>query len=190
MNTGDQDLSELATYDYVDSTFSPTGHTHIPEYDLRYVNVTGDTMTGSLTATSFVKQGGTASQFLKANGSIDSNSYSLSSHLHDDRYYTESESDSRFVNVAGDTMSGNLTISAGGISVAVVNRTGNIFTDTTGGTVLSGVNTGDQDLSGLATYAYVDGTFLKLVGGTLTGSLYINNSTNITKSPFNSFTLP
>ena len=42
--------------------------------------------------------------------------------------------------------SGKLTVSAGGISVAGVNRTGNIFTDTTGGTVLAGVNTGDQDL--------------------------------------------
>ena len=32
------------------------------------------------------------------------------SHTHDGRYYTESESDSRFVNTAGDTMTGNLTI--------------------------------------------------------------------------------
>ena len=79
-------------------------------------------------------------------------------------------------------MSGKLTISAGGISVAGVNRTGNIFTDTTGGTVLSGVNTGDQDLSGLATYTYVDGTFLKLAGGSMTGSLYVNNSTNSTST--------
>ena len=29
-------------------------------------------------------------------------------HTHDDRYYTESESDARFVNVAGDTMTGDL----------------------------------------------------------------------------------
>jgi hypothetical protein len=32
------------------------------------------------------------------------------SHTHDTRYYTESEADSRFVNVTGDTMTGNLTI--------------------------------------------------------------------------------
>jgi hypothetical protein len=32
------------------------------------------------------------------------------SHTHDGRYYTESESDSRFVNVTGDSMSGNLTV--------------------------------------------------------------------------------
>lgn len=36
------------------------------------------------------------------------------SHNHDSRYYTESESDSRFVNVSGDSMSGSLGI--GGIS--------------------------------------------------------------------------
>jgi hypothetical protein len=34
----------------------------------------------------------------------------LPSHNHDDRYYTESESDSRFVNVSGDTMTGRLTL--------------------------------------------------------------------------------
>jgi cytoskeletal protein CcmA (bactofilin family) len=32
------------------------------------------------------------------------------SHTHDGRYYTESESDSRFVNSSGDSMSGNLTV--------------------------------------------------------------------------------
>lgn len=31
-------------------------------------------------------------------------------HLHDGRYFTESESDSRYVNVSGDTMTGNLTV--------------------------------------------------------------------------------
>ena len=39
--------------------------------------------------------------------------YASSSHTHDDRYYTESESDSRFVNASGDSMSGSLTIGAG-----------------------------------------------------------------------------
>ena len=32
------------------------------------------------------------------------------SHTHDTRYYTETESDSRFVNVTGDSMSGDLVI--------------------------------------------------------------------------------
>ena len=36
--------------------------------------------------------------------------YSELGHNHDDRYYTESESDSRFVNSAGDTMTGDLVL--------------------------------------------------------------------------------
>lgn len=38
--------------------------------------------------------------------------FATSGHTHDDRYYTETEADSRFVNVTGDTMSGNLTVNA------------------------------------------------------------------------------
>jgi hypothetical protein len=38
---------------------------------------------------------------------------SLPSHNHDDRYYTESESDSRFVNATGDTMTGTLAMHEG-----------------------------------------------------------------------------
>jgi hypothetical protein len=37
---------------------------------------------------------------------------SLPSHNHDDRYYTETESDSRFINASGDTMTGTLTLSS------------------------------------------------------------------------------
>ena len=36
--------------------------------------------------------------------------FAANAHTHDDRYYTETESDSRFVNVTGDTMTGNLTV--------------------------------------------------------------------------------
>lgn len=39
------------------------------------------------------------------------------SHTHDGRYYTESEADSRFVNVTGDTISGTLTLSQDGQDV-------------------------------------------------------------------------
>jgi hypothetical protein len=37
----------------------------------------------------------------------------LPAHNHDDRYYTETESDSRYVNTSGDTMTGALTIQGG-----------------------------------------------------------------------------
>lgn len=45
-------------------------------------------------------------------------------HNHDDRYYTEAEADSRFVNSAGDTMSGDLTVDGKLITDKIVNRTG------------------------------------------------------------------
>lgn len=41
--------------------------------------------------------------------------FTPSSHTHDDRYYTESEADSRFVNVSGDTMTGNITLGTYGM---------------------------------------------------------------------------
>ena len=40
-----------------------------------YLPLTGGTLSGSVTATSFIKSGGTSSQFLKADGSIDSSVY-------------------------------------------------------------------------------------------------------------------
>ena len=49
---------------------------------------------------------------LAAEGKIGSASGQVAAggHSHDTRYYTESESDSRYVNVTGDTMSGSLTV--------------------------------------------------------------------------------
>jgi hypothetical protein len=41
------------------------------------------------------------------------------SHTHDGRYYTESESDSRFVNVTGDTMTGPLSFSGSSTHIAM-----------------------------------------------------------------------
>jgi hypothetical protein len=58
---------------------------------------------------------------------VTSQSYltSLPSHNHDDRYYTESESDSRFINASGDTMSGRLTLkSISGVEQTVPNEFG------------------------------------------------------------------
>jgi len=48
------------------------------------------------------------------------------SHTHDGRYYTESEADSRFVNITGDTMTGNLTLDSG------TNTTLTVLSDDTG----------------------------------------------------------
>lgn len=55
-------------------------------------------ITGNITAASFTKSGGTSSQFLKADGSVDSNSYSLSSHTHS------------YLPLTGGTLSGKLNV--------------------------------------------------------------------------------
>ena len=41
---------------------------------------------------------------------LHASAFAISSHLHDDRYYTETEANSLFVNAAGDTMTGVLTV--------------------------------------------------------------------------------
>ena len=57
----------------------------------RTINGTGSiNFTGTLTATSIVKSGGTSSQFLKADGSVDSNSY-LTSYTETDPVFSASE---------------------------------------------------------------------------------------------------
>ena len=48
------------------------------------------------------------------------------SHTHDGRYYTESESDSRFINTDGDTMTGTLTIGTVAGEAGTLNVTGDI----------------------------------------------------------------
>jgi len=68
--------------------------------------------TASVRAASFIKSGGTSSQFLKADGSVDSNSY-----------LTTGSAASTYVKKAGDTMTGLLTISHASTQVAVINST-------------------------------------------------------------------
>lgn len=68
---------------------------------LQSVTTRGATTSTSITATSFIKSGGLSTQFLKADGSIDSNVYALNSAL------------ANYVLKTGDTMSGNLTMATG-----------------------------------------------------------------------------
>lgn len=57
------------------------------------------TFQAGIVSTAFRKSGGTSSQFLKADGSVDSNVY-----------LTQSSTDSRYVRKTGDTMTGNLNV--------------------------------------------------------------------------------
>lgn len=74
--------NEVIRYDstlgyWVNANLNDTYYTET-EADAKFVDVAGDTMTGGLEATSFTKTGGTSSQFLKADGSVDSNTYLIS----------------------------------------------------------------------------------------------------------------
>lgn len=63
------------TYWITPSPMAKTGHLYDYDVDKNAV------FPAAVKATSFIKQGGTASQFLKADGSVDSNSYALASAL-------------------------------------------------------------------------------------------------------------
>jgi hypothetical protein len=66
-------------------------------------STTDQTVFGSL----FINDAAVATkEFVTSQGYLTS----LPAHNHDDRYYTETESDSRYVNTSGDTMTGNLTL--------------------------------------------------------------------------------
>ena len=75
------------------------------------ISVTGSA--GSVAWTNVSSRPTALSQFSNDLGNYGGFLTSLPSHTHDDRYYTESESDSRFVNADGDSMSGSLTIGTG-----------------------------------------------------------------------------
>lgn len=65
---------------------------------LTFYNDSRAVFINSVTASSFIKSGGTASQFLKADGSVDSNTYALSSSL------------SNYLPLTGGTLTGQLSI--------------------------------------------------------------------------------
>ena len=70
----------------------------IVEGDSRLI---GDTNVGKITASSIVKSGGTSSQFLKADGSVDSSTYATTAHTHT-------------TTLAADSGTSSVTLSAGG----------------------------------------------------------------------------
>ena len=81
----------------------------------------GATIYETFTAEKLVKSGGTSTQFLKADGSVDSNSYSLSTHDHDDKY----------LKLAGNTTSNPVTgpiyIDGSGLFIRSKDATKNVW---------------------------------------------------------------
>ena len=101
---------------------------------------------GSVTAGSFVKSGGTSSQFLMADGSVSTGGSGIS----------QSDADIRYVNVTGDTMTGNLTVNG------TVIGDGNLFlrsynNDPKGIFFRDGFEYGDTNQYNLSITVYDDG---------------------------------
>jgi len=126
---------------------------------------TPNIVVGVVTATSFVKSGGTSSQFLKADGSIDSNTYLT----------TLSESDTL------NTVTGRGNSTTNGISVGVLTATSGNFSGiiTSSGANVSGVVTASSfsgsgsQLTGIVT-SIVAGTNITISGST--GQVTINST--------------
>jgi hypothetical protein len=116
--------------------------------------------TGIITASSFVKSGGTSSQFLKADGSVDSSTYLTS--------YTETDT--------LDTVTNRGNTTTNGISVGVLTATSGNFSGiiTSSGAVISGVVTTNGFNATTGNDYKINGT--SVLNATTLGSGVVNSS--------------
>ena len=159
---------------------------------------------GNVTATGFIKRDGQANQFLKADGSVDSNSYALASSL------------SNYLPLSGGTLTGNLDLGGNTLEMAIGDYSSSLngssltfshtegqasirlstvdkFLSLTGAKILlNGVDSStyitESALTGYATQSWVASQlagyattsqlagYLPLTGGTLTGTLTVNSN--------------
>lgn len=122
-----------------------------------YVGATANINLGgnSITANSIIKLGGTSSQFLKADGSVDSNTYALASSITGLVPYTGATAN---VNLGANNITANSFIKAGGTSSQFLKADGSVDTNTylTASSiqftqVLNGISTASQAPSALNT---------------------------------------
>ena len=131
ITTAYQTYADTAEADAISSANTYTDN-QITNLDSVYASISGETFTGNVSAPSFIgplsgnassatsletarniNLSGDVTGTASFNGTSDitiTATVANDSHTHDGRYYTESESDARFVNVAGDTMTGNLNV--------------------------------------------------------------------------------
>ena len=151
--------------------------------------------TGYVIANEFIKNGGTSSEFLKADGSVDSNTYVTASALTGYLPLTGGNLDGNLsiydtMNIYSSSIEWNdngdycritfdddgITVTAHGTGYVVANS----FIKTNGtssqflkadGSVDSNTYLTSSDISDMATQTWVGNNYLPLTGGTLTGSL-------------------
>lgn len=145
-----------------DLTFN-AAHTH------NYLALTGGTLTGSLTATSLIKSGGTSSQFLKADGSVDSSSYitGISSFVQNNLTYSTSNTTQALSAYQGYLLNRN-GITAASLSASTLTLT------RASGNITATVPTWNQSTTGNAATAT---TATNLSGGYVSGTTGFFNST-------------
>jgi hypothetical protein len=137
-------------------------------------NLTGD-VTGNASTASTLKTARTIALTGDVTGSVSFNGGSNvsittavanDSHSHDGRYYTETEADSRFVNVTGDTLTGALVLAADPVTNLQAATKQYVDSQVSSGTVASA-----NQLTTARTIA---------LGGDLSGSATFDGSANVT----------
>jgi hypothetical protein len=140
------------------------------------------TFESSVTATSFIKSGGTSSQFLKADGSVDTNAYITSitsGNVTTALGYTPYNATNPSGYISSITSS-NVTTALGYTPYNATNPAGYI-TGITSSNVTTALGYTPYNSSNPAGYITSSslGSYLPLSGGTLSGNLIINGSSNL-----------
>jgi hypothetical protein len=126
------------------------------------------TLIGNFTATTLIKSGGTSAQFLKADGSVDSNTY-----------LTTSSASSTYLPLAGGTLTGALSgtsitgtslVKSGGTSAQILAADGSVITAGTNITISGGTISSSGGGSGVTSLSAI-GSTANANGATITGSV-------------------
>jgi hypothetical protein len=156
----------------IDGITTPTSATFLTDYDNRYVNVTGDTMAGDLTITTIADAGAGSLVSVDNTGKLGNTSIGIGD--------VATQNDlSDYVAKAGDTMTGDLTISLLGGSGDDV-----LVSDNNGKITNSGTSFADVALKA---------DYVAKTGDTMSGplevnqNLYINENTNPLNYPLLDF---
>ncbi len=114
----------------IDITHGGTGSTTQNFVDLTTTQtiVGSKTFSSTLTANTFIKQGGTANQFLKADGSIDNNTYGFgfdSTYMNKNLLQNASTGIISFGGISLPSLTGATTFNVGPVSAVIVDNTNN-----------------------------------------------------------------